>query len=389
MIITLFILLIGLLTLFFSLYLMGFAISGLFYTPPPLPKTATRKRIAVVIPAYREDAVILDSATRALNQSYDFCDYEVFVVADGLKFGTVKLLANLPITVIPVTFETSTKVKALRAAIDKIDSQSFDAITILDADNVMEPDFLERANRALCSGHLAIQGRRMAKNSSNPLSRLDGLTEAINTHIFRKGHQAAGFPSALTGSGMTFDLALFASFLRTTEAVGGFDKELELSLTRNGISILYDEEAVILDEKVSHASHLTKQRSRWMGAQWHYARQSFPDALQRGFGKENLAYLDKAFQMVLPPRVLLLTAQVLMISLAYLVGSGVGLAVSLLSFLVCCLSMVTSIPAGQRITLIRDAFYLPVALTAYLAGISKSLTANRRFVHTPHQQIAP
>ena len=79
----------------------------------------------------------------------------------------------------------------------------------------------------------------MAKNLDTPLARLDALSEAVNNHVFRRGHAALGLSAALIGSGMAFDYALFAELMAQAEAVGGFDKELELTLTRRGIRIAY------------------------------------------------------------------------------------------------------------------------------------------------------
>ena len=56
------------------------------------------------------------------------------------------------------------------------------------------------------------------------------------------------------------------------DSVGGFDRELELLLLREGIKVYYYEEAIVLDEKVSKSSTFQNQRKRWIYSQYFYLR---------------------------------------------------------------------------------------------------------------------
>lgn len=375
---------IGVLALIFPIYLVTFAIAGLRYRAPRFPRPRAHRRLAVVIPSYREDAVIVETARTALAQDYPADRFDVIVVADGLRMDTIKQLVHLPVRVIPVEFKKSTKVKALRKAIEVLGSEGYDAITILDADNLMQPGFLHRANGAMEAGFRVIQGLRAPKNETRSLARLDGITEGFNTNIFRRGHQVLGLPSALTGSGMTFEWALFGQFMASAEAIGGFDKELELELTRRGESILYDEQAVVLDEKVESTDNLARQRSRWMGAQWHYARLHALNAIRLLIAEQNVAYADKAFQMILPPRVLLLAGSGL-ITLLTAWTLGPITALPWFAVFVGTLSaLLISLPAAHGSIRVSDVLTLPLVTFSYFIGLLRSVKANRSFVHTKH-----
>ena len=135
---TLFIL--GLIVLVFPIYLVGFAIAGLCYRNPRFPVVRSFRKMAVIIPAYREDEIILDTARHALSQDYPADRFDVIVVADGLRMDTIKKLVNLPVRVIPVEFRQSTKVKSLRKAVEMLAGEGYVSVTILDADNLMQPD---------------------------------------------------------------------------------------------------------------------------------------------------------------------------------------------------------------------------------------------------------
>lgn len=366
-------------------YLLVFAIAGRAYRTPVWPPARYHRRIAVVIPAYREDAVILDTVDSALAQDYPADRFDVVVVADRLGMGTLKMLAQRPVRTIPVEFEQSTKVKALRKAVETLQLQAYEAITILDADNHMQPGFLQRTNGALEAGWTAIQGLRAAKNEERAVARFDGLTEGMNTNIFRRGHVVLGLPSALTGSGMTFEWNLFASWILTAQAVGGFDKEFELHLTCRGTDIAYDEGAIVLDEKVSTHAGLARQRSRWLGAQWHYARLHMAPALGQWRTHRNLAYADKALQMVLPPRVLMLASASAGSPLIWWGLGPVAAAPWVLALVLLLSALLISASVSTSRLHWSDLFQIPAALFSYLRGLVQSRTANRSFVHTVHR----
>ena len=78
------------------LYQFFYALAGRFWTPPRWPAAARPRKMLVLIPAYREDAVIVNTARVALTQDYPGDDYEVVVIADSLRADTVAALRALP-----------------------------------------------------------------------------------------------------------------------------------------------------------------------------------------------------------------------------------------------------------------------------------------------------
>ena len=360
-------------------YLLVFAVAGRA-RKLPAPPTGARLKTAVLIPAYREDAVIVETARQALCQDYPADRFEVIVVADRLQRDTVSRLLTLGATVLQVRFERSTKAKALRAALEAFPPGLYDTAVVLDADNVMAPDALARLDDARRQS-LVVQGRRVAKNLDTPLARLDALSEAVNNHVFRQGHAALGLSAALIGSGMAFETALFAELMAQAEAVGGFDKELELELTRRGVRIAYAPEAVVYDEKVASPAVFVRQRRRWLAAQVHYARAHAGPAL-RQLAAGNVDYADKALQMVLPPRALLLAAvPALGIGAAV---AGVTVAPWLALGVALGLAIALGIPRPLWRGIGRALLHLPRALALMLWALVQSRGANRQFLHTPH-----
>ena len=233
-----------------SLYSFILSTAGLFYKTPNPPEARRLRKVAVLIPAYKEDQVITGVAEQALQQNYPSDFFDVVVIADSLKATTLEKLRKLPIKVVEVFFEKSTKVKALNRAMEVL-GDDYDCVLILDADNVMERDFIRKMNNLFDVGYLAIQGRRDPKNENTSMALLDGLSETINNFIYRQGNVALGWSASLNGSGMIFDYAICKSIMSKMDSIGGFDRELELQLVEKGIKVFFARNVIVYDEKVA------------------------------------------------------------------------------------------------------------------------------------------
>ena len=257
----------------------------------------------VLFPAYSEDRVIVGSVKKFLLQNYPQDKYHVAVISDHQQESTECLLSDLPVTLLRPVFDKSSKAKALQYAISEVSGQ-YDYVVVLDADNIVETDFLHRLNILLKEGYKAVQCHRCAKNSDSSVSVLDGVSEEINNTLFRKAHNLIGLSSALIGSGMCFDYSWFSSHV-TKLTTAGEDRELEVFLLREGIYIKYADDILVFDEKVSSADNFQRQRQRWMSAQVNCflsMLRHLPEAVIR----LNINYIDKTIQQMLIPRSMLL-----------------------------------------------------------------------------------
>lgn len=286
-----------------AVYVFIFAFAGLFYKNRKNINPEKIRRFAVLIPGYKEDAVIVNVAEQATKQDYPNDKYDVIVIADSFSDETLASLRKLPIRVEVVEFEVSKKSKALNLCMKRIGDE-YDVAMILDADNIMESNVLSKMNMAFEHGYTAVQGHRTAKNQNANFAILDAMSEEINNHIFRKGHRVLGLSSALIGSGMALDYHLFKSTMATVDSVGE-DKEVELKIIRNKHKIEYIHDAVIYDEKTSKSDVFVNQRRRWIAAQLDYFRSHFFDGLGQFLFKAKVDYFDKVLQMVMPPRIIL------------------------------------------------------------------------------------
>lgn len=377
---------------FATVYVFIFAFASIFPHRQKTPANTLDRKFAVLIPGYKEDAVIVDVAKEALKQDYPIDKYDVVVIADSFQSETLKKLAALPIKLIEVSFDVSTKSKALNKAMADL-GENYEVALILDADNVMAPNFIRKVNQAFDNGFTVVQGHRAAKNTNTSFALLDAISEEVNNYIFRKGHRVLGFSSALIGSGMAFDYAFFKSTMANVNAIGGFDKELELTLLRDGNKIEYVHDALVLDEKVQKSEVFEKQRKRWLSAQFvYFGRYFFPGVYHLLF-KGNIDFFDKVYQMVSPPRVLLIGLVTILTAfygmIAWLLPNNEFLYITInqwwIVFVLMVLSFMFSIPRKFYNTKTLVAiFTLPKAFFLMFISLFKLKGANKRFIHTEH-----
>ena len=345
----------------------------------PLNTTAPRPRFLILFPAYKEDAVIVSSVQNILQQPDLDPGDTIVVLADQLKPTTWEALAKLPVQVVDIKLEQSTKAKAINQALPQIQS-SWEVVLLLDADNHLVPGAIRKSKQAFLAGHSVIQLHRMAKNLDTPMAKLDALSEEVNNTIFRKGHVAVGLSAALIGSGLVMDRTRFETFMAQIDAVSGFDKQLELDLLRKGEKITYLEDAYVLDEKVRNEAVFETQRTRWLAAQWRFAKAHFWKAFGALF-RGNVDYADKVFQFVLPPRIVLLGC---LVFTGIWGGVWTYWSVALMALYVFTLWKAT--PEYIRQVIGWNEFKLvPKTFISMVKALTRMGQAKKTFLHTPHQ----
>ncbi len=307
------------------------------------------------------------------------------MILNGLQQETLTKLRKLPIKVIEVSFDQSTKSKALNAAFSTL-TDHYEIAVILDADNLMKADFLTKINAAFTNGCYAIQGHRIAKNLNTRFAILDGISEEINNHIFRKGQQALGFSSSVIGSGMAFSYLYLKQVMAEIKAVGGFDKELELKLIEDNHRIVYLEDAYVMDEKVQKSEVFANQRTRWISAQLIYLKKYFiKGSLCLFFGKTD--YANKVAHYAMVPKVLLLGFLIIATLLSWFAPDDLLIGFTQWAILtsVYIIALVIAVPTNYyNINTAKALASLPKSFLLMFIALFKLKGANKKFIHTPH-----
>jgi len=288
------------------LYMLIFSIASLFSRNVEIPKAKHQNRFIVLIPSYKCDKGILHTVNSIHGQTYSQRLFDVVVISDHQSEMTNMQLAQCPITLLTPNFEVSSKAKSLQYAILNLPQfKIYDAVVVLDAGNVVEPEFLEQLNDAYeNAGTKAIQVHRLSKNRDTSVARLDTVFEEINNSIFRRGHVIMGLSGALNGSGIAYNFEWFKSHIMKVKTAGE-DKELEAMLMLEGIYIDYYDNIYVFDEKTRSQSDFNQQRSRWAATQLHALLTNLR-YLPAALINRRFDHFDKIIQWMLIPRTILM-----------------------------------------------------------------------------------
>lgn len=367
-----------------TIYFLIFSVAGLFPVRQPLAENRRLNRVAIFIPGYKEDAVIIDVARQALDQDYPREYYDVIIIADSFSPETLSDLRKLPIQVMEVVFENSSKAKALKEAVKRLPG-GYDIALILDADNIMERDCIAKINNSINLGYKAIQVHRTAKNQNTAFAVLDTVSEEINNQIFRKGHWVLGLSSALIGSGMAFDYLLFKDYITSMDFILGEEKELEMRMIKDQIKIAYVNDAIVYDEKVQKSNVFMVQRARWLATQFIFAKLYFFPGIKELFTKGNIDFLDKVIQQLLPPRIFLLGFLILFSALSLFINPLLYTWAWLILTIVCILTLMFSTPRRfYNFKTFKAIFLLPKGFFMMLLSLTRIYKAKKKWDHTAH-----
>ena len=366
-------------------YVVFFAFISLFYDKEDqvaihAAALSNRKaKFLILFPAYNEDRVIINAVEQFILQDYPKTHYTVAVISDHMQPSTNEQLGEMPIKLLTPTFEKSSKAKAMQYAINHIEGE-FDNVVVLDADNVVRPDFLSQLN-ILCTLYDAIQCHRCAKNANNNVAVLDGASEEINNTIFRKAHNRLGLSSALIGSGMCFNYNLFKQNVFQLKTAGE-DREMEALLLQQGVFIKYAPDIHVFDEKVSSQDNFQRQRMRWMTAQIQSLFNQLP-MIPHAIAHGNINFIDKTIQQALIPRSILV---ILLTSISILMTVIEQTWSDKWWILLCALvvGIYISIPSPLRFKTFGKAFAFPGLVLRMLKNILHIDRRNTDFIHTEH-----
>lgn len=366
----------------FVSYLFVFSVASRFSGKRSLAQKAIRNRFLILIPAYRAESVIEETVCAALKQKYEPELFDVLVISDTMPDETNRNIGEAGADVLKVNFVNSTKAQSLKAAVHYIEQKNreYDYVLILDADNIIYPDFLNAFEYTDPQRITAIQCHRMAKNTDTDIAMLDAISEEMNNSIYRQGHVNCHLPSALIGSAMLFSFSWFSKSVDSLNTVGE-DKELELLLLYERKFIYYAADSFVLDEKVRKSSNFYNQRRRWIGAQL----ESFALArkyLRGALSPFNPGLLDKVFQWLIPPRIILMGGLLIWTVFVFILKlSGSSLWIVIDAALL--LALLCAIPGKMySFRLLKALCKIPYLFVLMLFNMFRLKNATKKFIHT-------
>jgi cellulose synthase/poly-beta-1,6-N-acetylglucosamine synthase-like glycosyltransferase len=216
----------------------------------------------VLIPAYNEEAVIVQTVTSVLFS--DLPDIHVIVVDDGSKDRTLELLKdnfgnNQAVQIIHQV--NRGKAAALNNALSHART---DIVVTIDADTEVEPDAIRKLLRHFSDPTVgAVAGNVKVGNRSRWLTRWQALEYVTSQNMEKRAFDLLNCITVVPG-------ALGAWRRQAIEDAGGItadtvaeDADLTIAIRRLGWRITYDEEAIAWTEAPDTPGVLIRQRFRW------------------------------------------------------------------------------------------------------------------------------
>jgi cellulose synthase/poly-beta-1,6-N-acetylglucosamine synthase-like glycosyltransferase len=266
-------------------------------TPAP---AAGARTMRVVIPAHNEATVIGNVVADLQAQDYQSDMTDVIVIADRCTDSTVT--AAEPARIVERDEGVEGKGAAIAWYLDSEPLARAEILVVVDADNRVPPNFLQRIADEVTAGHDVVQCYLDVTNpDESPMTLASALSYWAGNRMVQLARSNLGWSADLGGTGMAF----------TGEAlveVGGFgdglteDQELGVWFALAGRKVEWLHDVRIYDEKPAGAAPAVRQRARWMAGRRAVARR-YLGSLWRGAVEErSLRLFDVGLRLIQPGR---------------------------------------------------------------------------------------
>ncbi len=335
---------------------------------------------AIIVTAYEQVTHIPEVVKSILNLNYG--RYLIYIVADKcdvseLNFDDERVIILRPETTL--ASNTRSHFYAIRNF-----KRDHERLTIIDSDNLVDPEYLNELNKFFAQGFKAVQGVREAKNLNTTYACLDAARDIYYHFYDGKILFKAGSSATLAGSGMAFTTKLYRECLEHRDITGaGFDKVLQAEIVGRDIRIAFAEKAIVFDEKTSHTDQLVNQRSRWINTWFKYFTLGFK---MIGKGVSNFSRNQFLFGFILlrPPLFIFLLISVVFL-IANVFISWAGVALWMAGFLIFVAGFYMALVKSETDKRIYQSLVnIPKFIFYQVLSLLKARTANQRSVATKH-----
>ena len=158
-----------------------------------------------MVAAHNEEAVIANIVKNLKKINYPKHMYDIFVIADNCEDKTAEIARNLGVKVCE-RFDNDKKGKgySLEWMFKRIFEMEvkYDAISVLDADNLVSSNYLMEMNKHLCLGHKVVQGYLDSKNPNDTwISGNNSIAFWVSNRLIQLPRYYLGLSCYLGGTG--------------------------------------------------------------------------------------------------------------------------------------------------------------------------------------------
>ncbi|WP_400162503.1 glycosyltransferase family 2 protein [Brevibacillus sp. TJ4] len=287
-----------------------------YYRKKETKKHPAQKSFAILIAAHNEEAVVGALLENLKKLDYPQELYDTFVICDNCTDRTAEIVMAHQVRAMQ-RFDPVKRGKghAIEWMLEQLwqEKRSYDAVVILDADNLVSPNFLSEMNEKLVDGKQVIQGYLETKN---PYDSWVSLSYALMYWYMNRAWQLSRYqlrlPNNLGGTGMCITTQLLKEIGWGANSLTE-DIEFTARCVERNIYPTWAHDAIVYDEKPIDLASSMRQRLRWMQGHFYCARQYFFRLVKLAMKNRNFAQLDASLYLFQPFRLLLFVVYSLML----------------------------------------------------------------------------
>ncbi|MCL7753094.1 glycosyltransferase [Polaribacter sp. Z022] len=228
------------------------------------------KYVSIVIAVHNEENVVDDTVNNLLNLNYPKDYYDITFIDDFSKDKTVEVLMNYSdqINVIDRSLTSDTNVmRGKPAAINEnINTFKGELICVLDADSIIEKDFLKKLVPKFKDKNMGlVQARNIFYNKNrNFITRLTSLDIYSMQHTIYIPISSLGF-GMFEGRAGIFRKDLFKKLNGYDTSLPGEDFDFGYRVSLEGYTSNYEDNVFSKEQITETFNEWLKQRKRWLG----------------------------------------------------------------------------------------------------------------------------
>ena len=230
---------------------------------PAAPENPDYKpSVTVLVPAYNEEAVILDTIRSALASGYP--KLEILVIDDGSTDHTAELVKD--------NYGRDPRVRLLlqpnrgkpTALNNGLAEATGEIIVSIDADTIVDPDAIPLLVRHFADPKVgAVAGNVKVMNRNRWLTRWQALEYITSQNLEKRAFDLLNCIPVVPGAAGAWRTEVLRSHGGFSGDTVAEDTDLTLTIRREGWKILYDEDAIGRTEVPETVEALIRQRFRW------------------------------------------------------------------------------------------------------------------------------
>lgn len=275
-----------------AFHFVFFGIAGVFFKKK-FPHTDEKLRYGIIIPTRNEELVVGNLIDSIKKNNYPMDKVDIFVIAHNCTDKTADKAREKGALVYEYDNDNErTKGYAIKYLIKQIDKdygvKNYDGFFILDADNVLTENYIEKMNDAFvaCGKKDIITSFRNSKNfGKNLISAMYGIYFIYGCRLESRGRTALGCSTRVSGTGYLLSSKVVEDgwkYVTLTE-----DWELSADQVIAGNKIRHCDEAMFYDEQPTKFGVMWTQKVRWAKGHLLVFVTRFKDILRSQFKRKS------------------------------------------------------------------------------------------------------